>query len=1071
VNTYSGFTSLNGGNLVLIGNGSIASSSLLNNGNLTVTSSNGATFSSLDGIGNINLGSYQLNLTNASGTYSGVINGTGGVALNSGSETFSGINTYTGPTLINGGTLILTGNGSITNSSSITNNGTFNIGNTSGTTITSLSGNGTTILGAQQLSFSNASGIYSGSINGTGSIALNQGSQTLLGVSNFSGGMSLSPGTTLSINSGQALGTGNITLVGSNTTAATLNILSNTTINNQIRVSGDPVFNIARGVVYTQTGVISDGISSGDVVVTGGGTLALTAPNTYTGPTTITSSTLALQGDGSIANSIGLTNNGTFDISATNGASIVSLSGNGNTNLGAKQLTLTNASGTYSGVLSGTGSFALNAGTETLSGVNTYTGGTSIQQGALLALSGNGSISKSQQLNVLGTFDISGSSNGASIVSLTGTGNVALGSNNLNLTNANDTFSGVIADGGIVNGVGGSLTISKGIETLDGINTYTGTTYIGANATLALAGVGSIENSQIVNVDGTFDISQITQTYDPDYAATFGNADIVSLAGSGRVALGSNVLIFNNANDTFSGVLADGGIGGGTAGSIYIEKGTQTLSGINTFTGEAYVEPRATLALIGQGSVATANTIVFDGVVDISGTSSGTNITGMSGYGTVYLGSKTLNITGPSNPLFETFSGDIQGTGQFNILDGTQTLSGTNHLTGDMTVTAGNTLTITSGAALGSGTLNLVGNTTTPAILSIKKSTTINNPIVISGDPTFNVAPGATYTQAGVISNGATPGDIVITGGGTVVLSAVNTYTGQTVINASSVLQLFGSGSISTSQILTNNGVFDISGALSGVSIQSLAGLGQIIRGSNVLNILDTPQIPVSSNPSQNLLIISTPVSPPQISAPIGQTITNNELSIGSKSTLIPTSTTGPTLTSPVISNNPSTANPSSNNVTSGITNTEAVQVVTQTTAVSFIDSTPTSTNSVVSSSSSNSGSSNTASTTTSSVGTSVEPSTQNTSPSSAVADSAPSPKLNSKSVPADSLDQGDTSLAQVTVPGSNAPAPKSESRRELRVSTTPVATGVAIQKVIPIKQPVTKVFQHPISGSWSGKE
>jgi hypothetical protein len=33
------------------------------------------------------------------------------------------------------------------------------------------------------------------------------------------------------------------------------------------------------------------------------------------------------------------------------------------------------------------------------------------------------------------------------------------------------------------------------------------------------------------------------------------------------------------------------------------------------------------------------------------------------------------------------------------------------------------------------------------------------------------------------------------------------------------------------------------------------------------------------------------------------------------------------------------------------------------------------------------------------------------------------------------------------------------------------VATGVAIQKVIPIKQPVTKVFQHPISGSWGGKE
>jgi autotransporter-associated beta strand protein len=664
---------------------------------------------------------------------------------------------------------------------------------------------------------------------------------------------------------------------------------------------------------------------------------------------------------------------------------------------------------------------------------------------------------------VSGTFDISGTSIGASIVSLTGDGDVALGSNNLNITNANDTFEGVIADGGIVKGVGGSLTISKGTETLTGINTYSGTTYIGVNATLALSGEGSIEKSKLVNVDGTFDISQITQTYDADYDATFGNADIVSLTGSGRVALGSNVLILNNANDTFSGVLADGGIGGGPAGSIYIENGTQTLSGINTFTGEAYVERLATLALIGKGSVATANTIVFDGVVDISGTSSGTNITGMSGNGTVNLGTKSLNITGPSNPFFDTFSGDIQGSGQFNILDGTQTLSSTNHLTGDMTVTAGNTLTITSGAALGSGTLNLVGNTTTPAVLSIKKSTTINNPMVISGDPTFYVAPGAIYTQAGVISNGPIAGDIVIAGGGTVVLSAINTYTGQTVINASSVLQLFGSGSISASQKLTNNGIFDISGALTGVSIKSLEGLGQVVKGTNVLNILDTPLYPVSDNPGQKISIItSTPIIPPPISPPIGPPVISNELPVAPKSPNIP-STSGPTLTSSGGSNNSTSANPSSNIITSGITNTETVQVVTQTTAVSFIDSTPTN--------SSNSGSSNTASTTTSSVSTSVEPSTQNTAPSSAVTDSAPSPKLNSKSVPADSLDQGDISLAQVTVPESNTPAPKSESRRELRVATTPVATGVAIQKVIPIKQPVTKVFQHPISGSWSGKE
>jgi hypothetical protein len=73
--------------------------------------------------------------------------------------------------------------------------------------------------------------------------------------------------------------------------------------------------------------------------------------------------------------------------------------------------------------------------------------------------------------------------------------------------------------------------------------------------------------------------------------------------------------------------------------------------------------------------------------------------------------------------------------------------------------------------------------------------------------------------------------------------------------------------------------------------------------------------------------------------------------------------------------------------------------------------------------------------------------------------------------VPSDSLDQGDTSLAQVSAPVADVPVPKAESRRELRVATTPIATGVSIQKVIPIKQPVTQVFRNPISGHWNAKE
>ncbi|MBU3553945.1 hypothetical protein, partial [Polynucleobacter sp. MWH-Post4-6-1] len=80
---------------------------------------------------------------------------------------------------------------------------------------------------------------------------------------------------------------------------------------------------------------------------------------TYTGTTTIdTGATLALSGTGSIATSRGVVDNGSFDISATtSGASITTLSGNGQALLGAQTLTITNGasngagSGTFDGVI------------------------------------------------------------------------------------------------------------------------------------------------------------------------------------------------------------------------------------------------------------------------------------------------------------------------------------------------------------------------------------------------------------------------------------------------------------------------------------------------------------------------------------------------------------------------------------------------------------------------------------------------------------------------------------------------------------------------------------------------
>ena len=61
------------------------------------------------------------------------------------------------------------------------------------------------------------------------------------------------------------------------------------------------------------------------------------------------------------------------------------------------------------------------------SGVSTYTGSTTIDSAGVLALSGAGSISNSSNVIVNGIFDISGTTAGTSITSITGSGGVGLG--------------------------------------------------------------------------------------------------------------------------------------------------------------------------------------------------------------------------------------------------------------------------------------------------------------------------------------------------------------------------------------------------------------------------------------------------------------------------------------------------------------------------------------------------------------------------------------------------------------------------------------------------------------------
>ncbi len=182
---------------------------------------------------------------------------------------------------------------------------------------------------------------------------------------------------------------------------------------------------------------------------------------------------------------------GTIDFSGTTGSAgnnqvtAGSIAGAGNFNLGADTLTAgaLDTSTAVDGVISGTGGGLVKVGngTLTLSGVNTYTGGTSIIAGTL-ALSGAGSIASSSGVSDNGIFDISGTDSGASVQILGGHGNVILGGKTL-------TVGGGEIDGAIT-GNGGGIILNGGALELTGTNDYLTTTINGGFLVAGNGGAG-----------------------------------------------------------------------------------------------------------------------------------------------------------------------------------------------------------------------------------------------------------------------------------------------------------------------------------------------------------------------------------------------------------------------------------------------------------------------------------------------------------------------------------------------------------------------------------------------------
>lgn len=565
---------------------------------------------SLAGGGSVTLGSFSsTTLTtgndNASTTFSGGISGAGGLRkTGKGIFTLAGANTYSGRTTIHCGTLQI-GNGGV-----------------SGSVVGDITDNGT-------LAF-NQSGFYTynGHISGKGSlIQEGTGVVTLGGKNTYTGGTTITSGT-LSIDSNKALGSPCSPLIfnpkGSNT--ATLQTIPGITIPRHIILLGNGGTFDPAGYTTTLSGCISGKAGLFLNNSTGTGVLILSGRNTYKGPTVVESGTLRMKVACVLPKKTDVTINfgATFDLHSKS-QTVGSLSGSGSITLGHATLITgkNNASTTFLGTISGCGKLVkVGTGTFTLTGTNTYSGGTKIKSGTLQI--GNGG------------------SSGSIIGRVENKGNLVF-----DLSNPY-TFSGVIS------GTGTVLQEGTGTLIFSNHNTYKGPTIV-ENGTLQMGVSCALSKKTEVTVDtgATFDLNNFNQS-------------IGSLEGDGDVTLGSATLTTgnNNSSSTFSGEIS------GTGGLTKVGRGIFTLSGTNIYTGPTKINA-GTLNLTGSLDDSSVT-------VNVCGTLSGT---GNMATLTVNRGGKvspgdanspsttgTLSVAGNSTALSGTYIYKITPSGTSDLI-------------------------------------------------------------------------------------------------------------------------------------------------------------------------------------------------------------------------------------------------------------------------------------------------------------------------------------------------------------------------------------------------------------------
>lgn len=515
------------------------------------------------------------------------------------------------------------------------------------------------VSGAKAFTFQGSKAMTGGLLAKSGS-----GTLTLLTANSFAGGTTLTGGR-IRVGTDTALGAGILALNGgalssdsssTRTLANPVTIGGNVTLgdavdNGSLVLTGSVALGGAQREIATDSDITLSGVvSEGGITKLGAGALVLSGANTYGLGTSVAGGIVRVAAAGALGTgAVTLVAGGELDLNGQSLANALVLSGgtlsgsgalSGPVNLGGAARTFAQASLALSGAIGNGAVVKSGSGILTLSGSSTYSGGTTLSAGSLrvgsdsalgtgaLTLSGGRLSSASTSARTLANAVVVGGAATLGDPTLNGvlsfTGTFGLGGANPLLTLDSDvTLSGIVSNGGLRKSGAGTLTLS-------GANTYSGGTSV-LGGVLSLASLSDDASGPLGAASSWLALANGTLRYTGAGAATSTRELwIDSGAGTIEVANASGILTLNpsggtrsrNFTKTGAGTLDLGGAFSGS-GTLTVDGGTLILRARSTSTGAAVVNA-GTLVLstpgLGKALATSLLTVRSGATVRVTGT-------------------------------------------------------------------------------------------------------------------------------------------------------------------------------------------------------------------------------------------------------------------------------------------------------------------------------------------------------------------------------------------------------------------------------------------------------------------